>query len=217
MKMDFPKEKIDRIKARYGDAIEEVVSENTDDPIFFVRKEKIVEFLQSIRTEEGLEYSFLSDLTAYDDNPPLDKIADYGLGTLKNPGGAHRFVVVYQLFSLQNHDRIRIKVRVREEEETPSVVGIWRAANWLEREVFDMYGVRFSGHPHLHRILLDERWVGHPQRKDYPIKRYQRFEGSASTDSFGLDPSAERMSRHELRKEKTIGSPGSAKTVLERE
>jgi NADH-quinone oxidoreductase subunit C len=218
MKMEFPKEKIDRIKARYGDSIEEVVSENTDVPIFFVRKDKIVELLQSIRSEDGLEFSFLSDLTAYDDNPPLNKIADYGLGALKNPGGDHRFVVVYQLFSLQNHDRVRIKVRVKEEEETPSVTGIWKAANWLEREVFDMYGVKFSGHPDLRRIMLDERWVGHPQRKDYPIKRYQRFEGSLSTDSFGLAPTAERMSRHLLRKEKTVnGSPKSPKDALETE
>lgn len=217
MMLDFPKEKIDRIKARYGEAIEEIVADKTDVPIFFVRKEKIIEFLQSIRTEEGLEFSFLSDLTAYDDNPPLDKIVDYGLGTLKNPGGDHRFVVVYQLFSLQSHDRIRIKVRVKEEEEIASVTGIWKAANWLEREVFDMYGVKFSGHPNLRRILLDERWVGYPQRKDYPIKRYQRFEGSASTDSFGLDPSAERISRHAIRKERTVGSPKSPQDVLETE
>jgi NADH-quinone oxidoreductase subunit C len=218
MTMDFPKEKIDRIKARYGDAIEEVVSERTDVPIFYVRKEKILEVLSSIRTEEGLEYNFLADLTAYDDNPPLDKVTDYGLGTLKNPGGDHRFVVVYQMFSLQNHDRIRIKVRVREEEETPSVVGIWKAANWLEREVFDLYGVKFSGHPNLRRIMLDERWVGYPQRKDYPIKRYQRFEGASTTDSFGLDPSAERMTRHAMRQEKiAVPSPKSPADVMESE
>lgn len=187
MKLDFPKEKIDRIKARYGDRIQEVVTEKTDVPIFFVAKESIVELLQSIRTEEGLEYNFLSDLTAYDDNPPVELVPDYGLGVLKNSGGDHRFVVVYQLLSLQHFDRIRIKVRVREDEEIPSVTPVWKAANWLEREVFDMYGIRFSGHPNLRRILLDDRWLGHPQRKDYPIKRYQRFEGSASLESLGLE------------------------------
>lgn len=186
MKLDFSDEKLAKIKARFADYLEEVVVENVDVPVFFVRKEKALEFLGLIRTEEGLEFNFLSDLTAYDDNPPLDKVADYGLGNLKNPGGDHRFVVVYQLFSLQNFDRIRVKVRVRENEEAPSATGIWKGADWLEREVFDMYGIRFTGHPNLRRILLDERWQGHPQRKDYPIKRYQRFEGSATLESFNL-------------------------------
>lgn len=184
--MEFPKEKIEKIKARYGTAILEVVTENTDVPILFVDKKEIISFLQSIRTEDGLEYNFLSDLTAYDDNPPLDLVPDYGLGTLKNSGGDHRFVVVYQLFSLQNFDRIRVKVRCKENEEVPSATAVWKAANWLEREIFDMYGIRFSGHPNLRRIMLDDRWLGHPQRKDYPIKRYQRFEGSLPLENLGL-------------------------------
>jgi NADH-quinone oxidoreductase subunit C len=186
--LDFPKEKLEKIKARYGNLIQEVVTENTDVPILYVSTENILSFLDSIRTEEGLEYNFLADLTAYDDNPPLELVPDYGLGTLKNPGGDHRFAVVYQMFSLQNFDRIRVKVRVKEDGEIPSVTGLWKAANWLEREAFDMYGIRFSGHPDLRRILLDERWLGHPQRKDYPIKRYQRFEGSAPLESLGLEP-----------------------------
>lgn len=187
MKMDFPKEKIDKIKARFGDWIEEVVSEKTDVPIFFVRKENIIDFLRSIRVEEGLEYSFLSDLTAYDDNPPLAQIPQYGLGTLKNSGGDHRFVVVYQLLSLQNHDRIRVKVRVKENEDMPTATVIWKSANWLEREIFDLYGVNFAGHPEMRRIMLDDRWVGHPQRKDYPIKKYQRFEGTSTIEHLGLE------------------------------
>ncbi len=186
MNLDFPKEKIDRIKARYADAIEEVVTENTDVPIFFVRTEKIIEFMGSIRHEEGLEYGFLSDLTAYDDNPP-ENLPDYGLGVVKRSGGNHRFCMVYQMFSLKFLDRIRVKVRVREDQEVPSLVPLWKAANWLEREVYDLYGVRFSGHPNLVRIMLDQRWVGHPQRKDYPIKRYQRFEGSSTLESLGLE------------------------------
>lgn len=190
MMMDFPKEKIERIRARYSDCIEEVVTEKTDTPIFYISKNKIVDFLKSIRTEEGLEYNFLADLTAYDDNPPLDKIPSYGLATLKNSGGDHRFIIVYQLLSLQHMDRIRVKVRVKENEEAPTVTEIWEAANWLEREVFDMYGVRFSGHPNMRRILLDDRWVGHPQRKDYPIKKYQRFEGASPLESFDLERDA---------------------------
>lgn len=188
MKAIYPQEKIDRIKGRYSDWIEEIITDNTDVPIFFVKKGRLLDFLSSIRTEDGLEYNFLADLTAYDDNPPLDQIQDYGLGVVKHgtPGGP-RFVVVYQLYSLSHRDRIRVKTRVDENDSCPSATGLWEAANWLEREVFDMYGVRFSGHPNLKRILMDERWVGHPQRKDYPIRRYQRFEGSATLESFGLE------------------------------
>lgn len=184
--IDFPKEKIDRIKARYADAIEEVVTEKTDVPVFFVRNGHVLDFMGSIRHEEGLEYNFLSDLTAYDDNPP-ENLPEYGLGNVKRPGGQHRFCVVYQMFSLKFLDRIRIKVRVKENEEVPSMTAHWKSANWLEREVYDMYGVRFSGHPNLRRIMLDDRWVGHPQRKDYPIKKYQRFPGSATLEHLGLE------------------------------
>jgi NADH-quinone oxidoreductase subunit C len=66
--------------------------------------------------------------------------------------------------------RVRVKARVADGEAVPSVAGIWAAANWLEREVWDMFGVRFDGHPDLRRILMPEEWQGHPQRKDYPLE-----------------------------------------------
>jgi NADH-quinone oxidoreductase subunit C len=188
MTLDFPKEKIDRIKARFAASVVEVITEKTDVPIFIVKKEKLVDFMSSIRTEEGLEYNFLADLTATDDNPPKN-FPDYGLGRVVQAGGSHRFVTIYQLFSLKFLDRIRVKVRLNEGEECPSMTGLWKAANWLEREVFDMYGIPFSDHPNLRRIMLDDRWVGYPQRKDYPIKRYQRYEGSATLEHLGLEES----------------------------
>jgi len=184
----YPQEKVDRIRARFGEWLESVELECSDVPVLWVPAKNLISFLESIRKEEGFEYNFLADLTAYDDNPPLDQIADYGLGTVtQGKPGAERFVVVYQLLSMQNKDRIRIKVRVAEDKEAPSIVSLWESANWLEREVFDMYGIKFSNHPNLRRILLDDRWVGHPQRKDYPIKRYQRFEGSLPLDKFDLE------------------------------
>lgn len=186
MILDFPKEKIERIKARYADSIEETVTAKVDVPVFYVKKERLLDFLESLRAEDGLEYNFLSDLTAIDDNPPA-QLPAYGLGRVSRVGGAHRFSVVYQLLSLKFLDRIRVKVRVKEGEEAPSLTGLWKAANWLEREVFDMFGIRFSGHPNMRRILLDDRWVGHPQRKEYPIKRYQRFPGSATLEHLGLE------------------------------
>jgi NADH-quinone oxidoreductase subunit C len=81
-----------------------------------------------------------------------------------------RFDLVYCLYSTTRRHRIRIKVRAGEHDAVPSVTSVWPAANWLEREVFDMFGVRFAGHPDLRRILMPEDWQGHPQRKDYPLE-----------------------------------------------
>ena len=86
------------------------------------------------------------------------------------PQRPQRFDVIYCLYSIRDKHRIRLKVRAAEQEPVPSVTGIWPAANWLEREVYDMFGVRFTGHPDLRRILMPEDWQGHPQRKDYPLE-----------------------------------------------
>ncbi len=184
---NFSKEKLERLKARYTDTINSISTENTDMPIVEIDTIKVVEFLSSLRTEEGFEYNFLSDLTAYDHNPPVEKIPDYELGSVRAEGDQRRFVVVYHLLSLQNKDRIRVIVRVNDGESVPTVVPIWKAANWLEREVFDLYGVQFEDHPNLRRIMLDDRWVGHPLRKDYHIKKYQRWEDSLEMSSVGFE------------------------------
>lgn len=81
-----------------------------------------------------------------------------------------RFEVVYLLHSLERNERVRLKCRLGgEQPEIDSVTGVWRAANWYEREVFDLFGVRFRNHPDLRRILMPEDWTGHPLRKDYPV------------------------------------------------
>ncbi|MEE2791327.1 MAG: NADH-quinone oxidoreductase subunit C [Acidobacteriota bacterium] len=98
-------------------------------------------------------FDYCSDLTATD-WPPREK----------------RFDVVYCLYSTRRRHRLRVKVQVAEGESLPSVTGLWPAANWLEREVWDMFGVNFSGHPDLRRILMPDGWQGHPQRKDYPLE-----------------------------------------------
>ncbi len=85
-----------------------------------------------------------------------------------------RFEVVYHLHSLKRNDRVRLKCRVRGEDPLiESVTSVWRAANWHEREVFDLFGIRFLGHPDLRRILMPDEWEGHPLRKDYPITGYR--------------------------------------------
>jgi NADH-quinone oxidoreductase subunit C len=86
------------------------------------------------------------------------------------PPRAERFDVIYCLYSTTLRHRIRMKVRAAEHDPVPSVTGVWPAANWLEREVFDMFGVNFTGHPDRRRILMPEDWQGYPQRKDYPLE-----------------------------------------------
>lgn len=88
------------------------------------------------------------------------------------PDRPKRFDVVYNLLSLKNNRRIRVKVSVDEDEFVPSVSSVFHAANWFEREVWDMYGVKFSNHPDLRRILTDYGFEGHPQRKDFPLTGY---------------------------------------------
>jgi NADH-quinone oxidoreductase subunit C len=154
-----------RLKEKFGDKIEEVrmpPAYPTDVPIIFVKKDSVIEILKFVKEESGFEYGFLADLTATDELNEMQS------------GGA-RFEVVYNLFSQVHKHRIRIKVRVPENEEVPTAVSVWKGANWAEREVYDMFGIKFKGHPDLRRILMDERWVGHPLRKDYPLRGYQIF------------------------------------------
>jgi NADH-quinone oxidoreductase subunit C len=89
-----------------------------------------------------------------------------------------RFEVVYHLYSIARNHRVRLKVRVDEDDAVvPTAVPLWPIANWFEREVWDMFGIRFAGHPDLRRLLLYEEFVGHPLRKDYPINRRQPLIG----------------------------------------
>jgi NADH-quinone oxidoreductase subunit C len=154
------KAQIASVKAKFGDAIEEVripVEYPTDVPIIYVKKESVTQLLQFLKTDAQCDYQFLSDITATDEEVEP------------------RFEVVYNLFSPAKHWRIRVKTRAREGEEVPTAVRVWAGAEWAEREVWDMYGVKFAGHPDLRRILMDNRWKGHPLRKDYPLRGYQLF------------------------------------------
>ena len=103
-------------------------------------------------SDEG-SFDYCSDVTA-SDWPPREK----------------RFDVIYCLYSTRRRHRVRVKVRAGEDEPVPSVTTLWPAANWLERELWDMFGVAITGHPDLRRILMPENWQGHPQRKDYPLE-----------------------------------------------
>jgi NADH-quinone oxidoreductase subunit C len=154
-----------RLRDRFGAAIVET-HEFRGDTTAVVDRTALVDALRFCRDEPALGFDMLTDLTA----------ADY----LKFPGreDGPRFEVVYQLYSLAHNHRLRLKVRVDEDDAVvPTAVPLWPIANWLEREVWDMFGVRFAGHPDPRRLLMYEQFVGHALRKDYPINRRQPLIG----------------------------------------
>ena len=115
----------------------------------------IVGFVEFLRSDTSCRFSTLVDITA----------VDY-------PDRAKRFDVVYHFLSMYQNQRIRLRVSVREEDMVPSIVSVHPSANWFEREAYDMFGILFSGHPDLRRILTDYGFRGHPLRKDFPTTGY---------------------------------------------
>ncbi len=119
-----------------------------------IRRDDVPAVMRALRDDPGLRFAFLAELTAADYHP-------------REP----RFEVVYILVSLEHRARIRIKVRLRgDDAHLATVSGIWPAANWLEREVWDMFGIVFDEHPDPRRLLMPEDWEGFPLRKDYPVQ-----------------------------------------------
>jgi len=130
-----------------------------------VETSRIRDVMRFLRDDPELDFEMLTDLTAVDH-----------LGGDAEAGG--RFEVVYHLYSVARNHRVRIKVRVDlPDPEVDSVVSLWPSANWMEREVWDLYGIRFRDHPDLRRILLYDEFDGHPLRKDYPKERRQPLTG----------------------------------------
>ena len=110
-----------------------------------------------LRDDDELRYNFLSDITCVDWYP-----------------SEPRFEVVYTLLSIPNKRHLRLKVQLPGDNPVvPSLISVWPSCNYFEREVFDLFGVRFEGHPYLRRILMPEDWKGHPLRKDYPVEGYR--------------------------------------------
>jgi NADH-quinone oxidoreductase subunit C len=155
---------LSRLTERFGSAIH--TSHDRDEPMAIVEPSALLELLGFCRDDPDLRMDMLMDLTA----------VDY----LKYPDreDGPRFEVVYHLYSVGQNHRLRVKVGVDgDEPEVPSAVPLWPIANWYEREVWDMFGIRFAGHPDLRRLLLYEEFVGHPLRKDYPMNRRQPLIG----------------------------------------
>jgi NADH-quinone oxidoreductase subunit C len=137
-----------KLKSSYGSGIESLsyVGQN----YMLVDRSLMPEILQVLRNEE--QFDFCVDITA-----------------VHYPQREKQFDLVWVLYSFARNERIRVKTQIRDGESVPSSVPIWTGANWLEREVYDMFGIRFDGHPDLKRILLPDGWKGHPLRKDYGI------------------------------------------------
>lgn len=150
------------LRSRFGDHTfkDEVAKDDT--PCLWIPSEKVVPILQYLKSDITMPYRMLYDLTAIDER------------AYKRPQNGHiphEFTVVYHLFSFERNQFLRLKTALRGEFPTlSSITHIWPAANWYEREVFDMFGIRFDGHPLLKRILMPPTWEGHPLRKEHPAR-----------------------------------------------
>ena len=148
----------------------------------YVQADRLVETCMALRDTPALRFNVLTEITAADYFP-------------RDP----RFEVVYHLLSIPNRTRLRLKVRVGDRATVPTVQHVWPAAGWPEREVWDMFGVVFDGHPDLRRLLMPEDWEGHPQRKDYPVqirKATQTYEPlEISEEEFRANLERDRVKR----------------------
>lgn len=142
----------DRVK--YGGA-------GIDMPTIEVTPQHVVDLCRYLKEQSGQQFNFLSDMCGVDHFPAVN-----------------RYEVVYHLFSIPLQHRLRVKCRLVDPDEgeaptLPTVTGVWRTANWHEREAFDMYGIVFEGHPNLLRIYMWDGFDGYPMRKDFPVRGYK--------------------------------------------
>lgn len=145
-----------KLKERDPQAAAEIISFRGETTIV-VPRERLTRTAEFLKSDPELAYEFLSDICAVDRFPVEP-----------------RFEVNYHLTSLKQRARLRLKVKLTTNEPVvATVTTIWPTANWHEREIFDLMGVRFEGHPDLKRILMPDDWEGHPHRKDYPVEGYR--------------------------------------------
>lgn len=153
----FPREdRIAEIVEQCGDNLVKFVDLPYLDPIFVVKRGFNLGLLQKLR--DTFDYNHLSDLSACDNTPAVP-----------------RFNVTYSLYSYNKRTRILIKAQVDDGESIQTVTNLWPGANWMEREVYDMFGIIFDGHPYLRRLYLPDEFKGHPLRKEFPYSYRQKF------------------------------------------
>src|SRR3954453_23664914 len=142
------------LQREHPEWIAEIV-EALGETTIFVSRDHVADDCAFLKTADGLEFNFLSDVCGFDRGPEEEP----------------RFEVNYHLFSTTRFHRLRLKVLLNEDDaHVPTVTGVWRTANWHERETYDLVGIKFDGHPDLRRILLPSDFDGHAVRKDYPLR-----------------------------------------------
>ena len=154
LRRQVPSPALDALREAFPDCVLESAC-YADEVTAVVPPGRLPELARFLHDDPRTAFNLLADMTA----------ADY-------PKREKRFDLVYHLYSIPRNHRLRLKARVGEGEDVPSVTPVWHAAEWHEREVFDLFGVVFTCHPDLRRILLPEEWQGHPLRKEYPLEGF---------------------------------------------
>lgn len=187
------------LRDRFPDGVVEA-TEHRGEMTIVVRPDVIVEVCRALRDEKQLAYNYLADITAVD-------------WLEREP----RYDIVYHLLSLATYAVVRLKVRIGGEEtpdpEIPSVTPVWPGADWFEREIYDLFGIRFSGHPNQTRILMPQDWVGYPLRKDYPLTGIHLPEPHWGGQVLLEQPLPEGIGQQTLRTPDHTGTPRSDNTV----
>lgn len=169
---------INKLRQRFPEAVLEAVQ--LDWPTLRIAREEIVEVCRFLRDDPEAQFDFLTDLTGR-----------------HIPDAEKPFQVIYHLYSFPRNVRLRLKVDLAEDEAVPSVVKVWSGANWMEREVYDLVGIRFENHPDLRRLLLPQDWEGHPLRKEYPLLfQYNRWTAE-HLNMIPFDPAGEYTGKFE--------------------
>jgi NADH-quinone oxidoreductase subunit C len=188
-----PADLITALQDRFPQALRAVHSYRGD-ATAVVHREQLREVARTLKEDAAFQMNFLIDITAVDfssfgNKPSPGFFVSSGIAVRPSseipdrepwpePAWPERFAVVYHFFSFRLKHRLRIEVLVHEDDaEVESLTPLWAGADWLEREVWDMFGIRFRGHPNLKRILMYDEFVGHPLRKDYPVNKRQPLIG----------------------------------------
>ena len=158
---DLERKVAGRMQARFGDRVEALL-EDKRGQVLRIQTDAVPEVLEALRTDDESPFDMLIDVTAVDWSKWQEET---GL-----PEPPERFSVYYVLYSIKTHARLFVETYVGEHRSVPSATGVYASADWAEREVYDMFGIRFADHPDLRRIMMSEDFEGYPLRKEFPVQ-----------------------------------------------